>query len=76
MVARSQSPSAYKKNQSSEISKALGDPNDKNEKQSTSTLFERNSKLGVMKQVMQSPYRRVQFTDNEKGHDRFLNYHT
>lgn len=78
LVARSVSPSAYKKNESSEISKALGDPNDTNYKaqQAASTLFERNANLGVMKQVMASPHKRVQFTDNEKGYDRFLNYHS
>jgi hypothetical protein len=77
-VSRSKSPSAYKKNESAEIGKALGDPNDINYKaqSAASTLFERKAKEGVMKQVMTSPYKRISFTDNEKGYDRFLNYHS
>jgi hypothetical protein len=44
--------------------------------QSTSTAFERQSKQGMLKDMLNSPYRRRAFADNEKGYEKFLNYHS
>lgn len=66
-----------RKNTSSEMHKTII-MNEDTQKvvQSTSTLFERKAKLGVLKEVMSSPHKRKSFADNEKGYERFLSYHT
>lgn len=43
--------------------------------ENANTLFERKAKQNVMKEAIQSPFLRKSFKDDEKGIDRFNNYH-
>jgi len=74
-MSRAKSPYSTLKNTST-VGKSLTDASDQTKiEQAASTLFERQSKLGVMKEVMRSPHIRRTFQDNERGYEKFESYH-
>lgn len=71
-TVRAKSPMSARKNSSSLIASTIAPSEDKVIAQNASTLFERQSHLGVMKETLSSPYIRRSFKGDDKGHSDFL----